>query len=354
MTNDWTLRDDILAATHHWQRIVAFCLLGALLGWGVSWLWPSPSRATQELYVGLNVYQAAQDRNAAEQAGIVFSNINDYKNWQMASLNTIIYTDSILDETLEQLRATDPYWQSIRRGELAAMLHVYWRNAGKWRLVAEHRDSRRAVQAVVAWQEVVVNRVNAAIQEARNAILIDQQLQAIATQQAHSATRLAALAQAQAELSAWQEHIAAAAPGQPLPEMQRNALAQLLALASPVQDDTSGQSLRLDLPASDAPASAYPAWIEQASLLVAQETRVTQAQEDASQKDLQSLTDRYSQAVQNSLGLSAEFKIDRINDAQPEQNAVRPASTLILVGAILGWIAWFLVWLIQANARAKQ
>ncbi len=354
MTNEWALRDDILAATHHWQRIMAFCLLGALAGWLVSLLWPSPSRATQELYVGLNVYQAATDRNAAEQAGMVFSNVNDYKNWQMASLNSIIYTDSIIDETLERLSAGDPYWEGVNRGGLAAMLHVYWRNAGKWRLVAEHPDGLRAVQAVTAWQEVVVARVNAAIQEARNAALLDRQFQVVATQQAQSTARLAALIQVRNELSAWAQRITISTPASSLPTTERQALAQLLSLLTDLHDSTTWLSLSQTFPLPGSPSEAYLAWIQQTVPLVEQEIRVIQAQEKAAEQEKQSLATRYDQATENSQGLSAELKVDRISDAQTERSTVRPTGTLILIGATLGLIAWLLVWLVQANARTRQ
>ena len=56
--NTWNLRQEILTATHRWCWIVASFLLGALLVWVVSYIYPAPYRATQVLYVGLNAYRA--------------------------------------------------------------------------------------------------------------------------------------------------------------------------------------------------------------------------------------------------------------------------------------------------------
>jgi hypothetical protein len=92
-TIEWSFRDEILLITHRWPIILLFCLVGSLVGWIISFCSPSPHRATKELYVGLNVYRATEDRNAAEHAGIQFSNPNDYKNWQMANLNSLIFMD---------------------------------------------------------------------------------------------------------------------------------------------------------------------------------------------------------------------------------------------------------------------
>jgi hypothetical protein len=351
MINEWALRDEILAATHRWQQIIAFCLLGAFVGWGISFLWPSPSRATQELYVGLNVYQAVNDRNAAEQAGLVFSNVNDYKNWQMASLNSIIYTDGILDETLERLGMVDPYWQDVSRGELAAMLHVYWRNAGKWRLVAEHRDARRAAQAVTAWQAAVLEQVKVAVQQARQAWLLDRQFQAIVTQQAQKAAPSALLVQARNGLSDGSSRLASTSPAQPVSDSERQLLEQQVSL---LQGSTSWRPLSQAFPPPGAPLSAYQAWVAQAIALVDQEIQAVQTQTDVLEQEKQALAARYSQAVENSLGLSAELKVDQISDTQPQLSQVRPTGTLILIGAILGLIAWLVVWLARPAMRGRQ
>jgi uncharacterized protein involved in exopolysaccharide biosynthesis len=66
--NIWNFRDEILAAAHRWYWVVASFLLGALLGWLVSFVWPAPYRATLNLYVGLNAYRATRDLYIAEVA----------------------------------------------------------------------------------------------------------------------------------------------------------------------------------------------------------------------------------------------------------------------------------------------
>lgn len=194
MNNEWSFRDEILSVTHRWHQVILFCLVGALLGGLVSLAWPSPHRATKELYVGLNIFKA--DLDSAATAGLQFTNVDDFKNWQMASLNSLIYMDSITQETLERLRLQDAYWAGVTREQLTGMLHAYWRNAGKWRLVAESDDPQRAVQAVMAWHDVVVERVHTAVGYSHDLLALDKQLQAVATCQAQALTRLAELNQA--------------------------------------------------------------------------------------------------------------------------------------------------------------
>ena len=60
-----------------------------------------------------------------------------------------------------------PIGKRFPDSELADMLHVYWRNAGKWRLVAEHQDAARARQMVVVWEETAVQVIDTAILQAQ-------------------------------------------------------------------------------------------------------------------------------------------------------------------------------------------
>ena len=84
--NTWNPRQEILSAAHRWYWIVACFLLGALLGWLVSFIWPAPYRSTLDLYVGLNAYRASQDDYIAQAAGDQFSNLDDFKHWQQGHL----------------------------------------------------------------------------------------------------------------------------------------------------------------------------------------------------------------------------------------------------------------------------
>jgi hypothetical protein len=348
--HEWSFRDEALAATHRWHLIVLFCLVGSLAGWLVSLVWPSPHRATKELFVGLNVGRSADDRNAAEHAGLPFSNVNDYKNWQMSSLNSVIYMDSILDETLSRLRLVDPYWQSVSRQDLALMLHVYWRNAGKWRLVAEHDDSVRAAQAVVAWQDVVVEQVHAAVAQAQSALLLSDELKATMDEKARAVSQLAAYAQIQDDLQTWQAASADRPADEVLAESERLLLQQSLIQTS---QGTVWQALLETFPVPGSSNDAYVAWIERVMPLLDASIQGSQGWVDALEQRQPELKAQYIDASNGSLGLSAELLVQKISDRKLEQTTVRPTGVAILVGAGVGLILWALIWLVAPALRMK-
>jgi len=347
MTTEWSLRNEIIFQTHRWPIIVIFCLAGSLLGWGVSLAWPSPHRATKELSVGLNIYQAARDRTAAEHAGLKFWNIDDYKNWQMASLNSLIFTDSVIDETLLQLQAIDDYWFSFNQRKLARMLHAYWRNAGKWRLVAESDDPHRAAEAVTVWQDVVVREANIAIEHSKDAMALDRQLQAIIISQTQSQARLAELEKLRDLLRVWRADFSETVDQTP----DANQLWTIHNYLTNAVADEFWSLLLDEFPAQDAPLQEYVQWLDLAGNYLDVEFQIQQAQIDTLEENKQQLVAQYEAASQKSQGLSVDLLVDKITDDEPEQSIVRPTGQLMLFGSILGLIVWAYLFMARIGMR---
>jgi hypothetical protein len=350
MTNQWVLRDEIIRATHRWPVIVLFCLTGSLLGWIIAFGQPSPHRATKEMLVGLNIQQASKDSKAAKHAGVKIRNSNDYKNWQMASLNSLIFMDSIIDETLTRLRETDTYWTNVDRNELAAMLHIYWRNAGKWRLVAEADDPERASQAVTAWQGVVVEQANAAINYSQNALVLDRQLQSIVSIQTQAQKSLAEKTEIRNFLNTWRANASREPANQPADSDEHWLLYQTLANGGLGE---SWAPMLEAFPPPDAVLQDYSDWVERATALLEQEILILQAQIETLESEKQHVAQQYAEASQKSLGLSPDLVVDRITDDQPELSVVRPTGWLMLIGSAIGLICWATVWFARITLQVK-
>lgn len=346
----WSLSDEILRVTQRWYWVVLSCLLGAAAGWAVSMVWPSPYRATKELYVGINIYRAGDDSNAARFAGVEFVNANDYKNWQMASLNSLVYMDPILDETLAQLQEQDAYWQAISRLELAQMLDVYWRNAGKWRLVAEHAQPHRAAQAVLTWENVVIEHVETALAASNKLMALDQQQRSISDSRVQILEQTARFEEIRETLLRWQENLSSRDPA--LPVSIADVQGMQLALAFP---EPSWQTFLDELPELEAKpgrtGSEYLRWLESALAAVDKEITSRQNLLQKLQLEQELLSEQYRQVSSDSLGLSTDLVVNRITDTKPIITPVRPTSTLILVGTALGLILWGIYWLVQIGAR---
>jgi hypothetical protein len=350
MTNDWSFRDEILSATQHWPWLALFCLLGCLSGWAISLIWPTPHRATTELYVGLNVYRSSEDANASAYAGIELVNANDYKNWQMASLNSLTSMDEVIQKTLHQLQEADPYWQKVDPAQLGKSLHVYWRNAGKWRLVAENEDPQHASRAVTVWQDVVLEHVQAAVSESQRAMVLEFQLKSIAEAQSQIITGTETLKRTHTDLANWSDSLAQQAPDLPLESTERW---QLWRSISRNNLDASWTPLLEAFPTPQASARDYSVWVEQVTPALEETIQFRSKQLEDLNAQASEVKRQFSAASQKSRGLSATLDVEKISGARTEHSIIRPTGILVLVGSIIGLVAWLIQWFAGISLRGK-
>lgn len=342
------LRDEILTTTHRWPIIFLFGLIGSLVGLAIAFILPSPYRATKELYIGIEVQTALSDADAMHYSGINFSSINDFKNWQMANLNTMITLQPVLEETLNLLREKDEYWQEVSWIELEGMLHVYWRNAGKWHLVAETSEAMRAIQAVTAWEEIVMLTAHHAIDAGQQALLYYKELNALIALQNEVQMRLNQLENLQATLSAWQENLSTLAESLPLSETDRLSIWNLILS---LRDNNLWERQMATFPQSGSPASDYLHWIEEFTPALGAEVSSVRSQLETLNKRRRELEKAYTEASRQSLGLSPGLRIEKTGDQPAQVRMVRPIGGLLLIGSILGLLTYMFLWMIQINFR---
>ena len=350
MPNEWSLRHEILSVTQRWPWLVLSCVLGALMGWFAASIWPTPHRATRELYVGLNAYRAINDLSVTEYAGIKLVNANDYKNWQMASLNSLIFMDSVIDKTLLDLRKQDTYWDSINRDDFAQSLHVYWRNAGKWRLVAEHLDPFRAAEAVTAWQQVVVDTVHAAVAQSQEALLHEFQIRSLADQKTTASLVVDEITSLRSKMINWQEIINSDRKN-PTPDEAQYW--QIWQQAVEINEFITWDGLLDSFPLPGSPKSDYIKWLDQAVQLLDQELDKQNQQYKELEEREREAAAQFSKASKGSLGLSASLDVDKISDTRTLQMETRPTGLLMLSGSLLGLFTWLGLWVGKISLRAK-
>jgi hypothetical protein len=349
MPNEWSFRLEILKATRKWPWLLLFCLIGSLAGWVIAYVWPSPYRITRELYVGLNVYRAIDSQTPSGYTGIEVVNANDYKNWQMSSLNTLIFMDSVIGETLDRLKEIDPYWQRITSTELAESLHVYWRNAGKWRLVAENTDPRRATEAVTVWQDVVVDHVHQAVLDSQQALILDLQLRALEEQQSQINVSAETIKHVRDLMQSWIKETNVSTSSSPISSTSRWQLWQLAQL-----DVGPGWKLILQaFPSEGQPHKAYVDWVGKAGPVMEQSIEALEIQSDELENESKVTASQYSEASQKSHGLSPTLDVDKVSDLRAQETVNRPTGIMMLVGSVIGFFACMTIWISQISLRGK-
>jgi hypothetical protein len=351
--NQWSLRTEILTITHRWPIIVVFILAGSLIGWGVAQIYPSPYQASSEFYVGIDVYRWAKDQNVLQfTGGVSFNYPDDYKNWQMANLNVIMLTDDVRKEVLRRLRERDSYWLDVSREQLGDMMEVYWRNAGKWRIVINNQQPQRAIQAVEIWQDVGIELIQTATFHSRNVMLLDIQLQSIAAQQTQTQLELAAQQELIQEIERLQTEIAQLSANQAVPQALHS---QLQALVAASAKDTPGWNVLLNyLPAAGSQPAAYQVWVTSVHAFLQEELKLSQLALESLGTEWDQTVESFTHASQSTRGVSPTLQVEKISESISPPVRIRPTSTLALIGGLLGLIAWALYWSGWLALRARR
>ena len=343
---EWSLRNEVYAALHRWPLILLYGLVGCALGVLLSFIWPSPWRATAEIYVGMEPYRWSEDENVVAYAlGTRFNFADDYKNWQMSNLNALVTMDDILLETLDRLRQSDDYWSDVNRRALGNMLQVFWRNPGRWRLVADHTDPNIASAAALAWREVVYETVQQSINYAQDTFRLDIQLKANQNQIVNLTTQQAELETTYSGLSTLKNELQTIPESQSVDDLTRWQIwswASHAALSNP-----RWETLLAELPAAGETPVIYLTWLEQAQLTLDQDLQTLQTQIDTLSTQQAQANAEYAIASQASRGLSANLQLEKISDTPPKPIAVRPTAQMALIGTIIGISIWAILWLVR-------
>ncbi len=346
-SRSWLLAEEVYRSFNRWPALIAYCLIGCLVGWGFSWIYPPFYRASTSLYIGLNPYRAFNDSTFLALAKPEYTNLDDYNNWQMSQLNAAIFLDEIIQTTLSRLQEQEETWYSVDNDQLRAMLQAEWRTAGEWNLIAEGRQSELATQAAQTWGEVVLERINNGVKASRNAFMIDQEMQAITTQRVDAEQRLNDYLVSIEAIQYWLSEVKNLPPNEPLQPGERW---QVLFLATRLAEFTPAwMALIESQPAENAVQVAYIEWLSRISDYIESDIPILEEQIEALNRQYSELKESYDQQSIFILGLSPSLEIVGLNIVPPE--AVRPTGLLTIIGGILGLSFWFLRQLVQISNR---
>ncbi|MFN3308598.1 MAG: hypothetical protein ACK44E_05250 [Anaerolineales bacterium] len=327
-SSEWSWREELLILAHRWYFFLAVFLLGCGIGWVIAKLIPTP-------------YRAEADLGVFYQSDAVFRNVDDYKNWEMGQLQALILSDQLLSLVQTRLGAQDPFWQTQTLADLRRRLHVYWRNAGVWHLVAEDRQPQRATQLVAAWKAVILQEMSRIAQLTHRLKQIHAELQALGQAKVATEQRLAeldAMANILQSKQVWQSPSSAQ---QPVPPLQRW---QLLELALRLDENRSGaDALASSLPPEGAPAAAYQPWVEKALVSIETQSKLLQDQLPLLERRLSETTTTYNEVAAASWYLSVYLGVDELNAEIKAPRPLRPEGLVALIGGLCALLVGVLV-----------
>lgn len=336
---EWSWREDLLALAYRWYLWLAVFLVGCGIGWMGAKLLPAP-------------YRAEADLGVFYQSDAIFRNVDDYKNWEMGQLQALILSDQLLTLVQGRLSQQDPFWQTQTAADLRQRLHVYWRNAGVWHLVAEDRQPQRALQLVKAWKAVILEEMERIGGLTRELKQIHTELLALGQTKVATQQRIADLQAMAAILQNWQPWRDPSLAAQPLPALQRW---RLLELALRLDQERYGDAtLAAALPPQEAPAEDYQVWVEQALGAIATQAELLQEQLPFLEQRLSETTTRYNEVAATSWYLSIYVGVKDINVEVKAPRPVRAEATAALIGGLLSLLISLLVSMAMTQWRRER
>jgi hypothetical protein len=339
MTNyDWEPRTEILERAHRWPVILLFVLAGSLLGALLAAVMPTPYRAEAGLQVTYN-------------ADVHPRNPDDWKNWQMEQLDILIHSDEVVGETLSRMQTRDPVWEQTTLEELRLKLHTYWRNAGEWRLVAESPSGDQAEELVTTWEQVILEQLNQALEQARAALGLSTRMDAISATLVDLKLKTAELEGIQRALNRWKDSATSANVDQPLTSLDRWQLTSQIARIAGW--DRAGLALLEETPPENAPRSDYLPWVEKALVMTTQQMESIAPQSVQLQAEYDQLYAEQAVVLLASRGLTSYLTAEPLDRQEPPAKQVRSTAAMAFVGGILGFIAWCL-WALAPPLRRMR
>jgi hypothetical protein len=350
--NEWVLRDELLAAFHRWPIIVLFGLVGTVLGLVFAYLWPSSYRASVELSVELNPYRVLDDQYIPAFAGAEFRNIDDYKHWQMLQLSIVVLSDLYMQETLSRLGEVNPEWSSVNEQDLREMLSANWRNAGVWHLVVNGSTSTQAAEAAETWRNVVIELTRDAIAASRELFRLELALRSLNDELVEAQLQQAALEAMRVELDLILVKLSSLSSDEVLPESDRLAL---FAITNQMSGSIAGeQSLISGFPQEDAQVSGYVDWLERLNLIIERELNSIELRIAVLRDEISRVSAEWEENLSQASGLSATLNLENRQGENTRVEEIRTYSLAALIGALLGLLAWIMVFLVRVTRKGYQ
>lgn len=348
LSREWGLAEAVYKGLHQWPLLLVLCLLGAVLGWAASFLWPHTFRTRAQIYVGLNPYRAYSDSNFIALAYPQYSNVDDYKNWQMSQLSSVIFSEDVLNQTLEILREEDAYWSEVDTGRLHDMLRAEWRTAGTWTLLADSRNAKRSNQAVRAWSREVVRVMREAVFAAEQVIQLDETRRSLTDEQIQADLKQQEYQASAAMLNEWLKQAGELPQDQPLDPVERWRILYLAGRAA--QYSVGWAGILKEQPEEEALPAAYAEWIERVLTAIKSETPALQQRSEYLAEQLRLLQRDYEKQMATSLGISPNLVVKGLDKSLPE--VLRPTALMAAIGAFSGLLIW-VIWVIAGITREK-
>ena len=333
----WKFRDELYNALNQWYLLLAFILLGALIGFAIAYFSPAPYMATSDLYVGIDVVRVNEMEYIIPLAEEEPLNLDDYKNWQLKQVADILTSDIVLKKTLNKLQQADDAWNELTLTDLRKAIDIYWYDTGTWRLEVVLPQEDQSVAAVETWLSTGHEKIAELLEISQSGSILDQQIWSLNLAISAFKQQRAVLLTAGTSSIEWISELEELPPGDNLGDELYSALrdwvvdyqvATLFNADSPDSTPEDGQQVEY-----------YIQWFSSLPAMVDLEVEKIEERINILESERESILPEYHQYQQDSLGLSSNIVL-LPNTSGIEVTQAYSSGKFIFGGSILGLLVW--------------
>lgn len=272
-------------------------------------------------------------------------NLDDYKNWQLRQVSAILSSNDVLLNAKETLGEPGDL-ESFKKD-----IDLYWYDTGVWQLEVVKSDRKEARKAAQAWLEAGHEKLGELLVYSEIAAGLDAQLFALADEIGSLKSRTSKLETFQKSSAEWFDIFDGEDPAQ---HLEISLLTELNAWILVYRKNVQLWQVPVgDFPDPDDPVSDYVIWLENANIYAEQDLKESSEQLSILEDDREIVLPEYHQALDNSLGLSANLVLQPLN-SEAAVSQVRASGEVVLGGSILGLLTWFILAIIKINISGKE
>ena len=346
--DSWKFRDELLKSLNQWYLILALILLGALIGFGISYLMPAPYQAVSDIYIGIDVERVNHLEYIIPLAEEEPLNLDDYKNWQLKQVADILSSDSVLNKTLSELRQANAVSDKLTLQDLRKAKDIYWYDTGTWRLEVVLPQKEQAVEVAEAWLKAGYGELERLLAISKTGNAIDQEIWSINLAISELKLQRAKYLAISSSSAEWITKLGDSSGHSLLDKdiySEINSWVQL-------QIETASFPLEtfLDIPGENEPVETFTDWFigiqDSAEKAVAQ----LESEKIILEADRDKILPDYHQYLEDSLGLSANLVL-LPNTSETEVRQIYSTGQYTIGGSLLGLFAWITLTAVRISSR---
>jgi len=349
--DEWVFKEKLRKFIKSWPILVLVFVGTAIIAGLLVHFFPPVQMATAELYLGIDITRVYNVETLASYAKTEPFNIDDYKNWQLSQVSAIATSEELASRSLTLLRKQDPYWESVTAFDFLMMQELDWYDVGVWRMRIQAANDQQSLLGVEVWHGVVYRELTRLLKESKDVLEYEGKMRAAESVIVGYEIREKQLLDLKELLDEELANLASMDSTQILADPGREEIWN--AVSKFIMDDPVFDQIKIKFPPGGSLNSSYLKWLDQAQILIDNETTNLNHYIDQLEEYKRLLEDDYVQEIREAEGLSASLYLED-HIAEPFLESYYPDSAIGIFAGVVGLLIYIILWIMLTEVKVDK